>query len=140
MIFFQLADWERKNCLGPIRNLFSFSTAQTEKHPWIKLVKTFDEFVISGENAGPWEMMWFHCDSLAFFLVLCHAQCSPTGSLIKTTYRRLLKRDLKHWVHFNCILRGKHKWLMLWNVYFSNFLRLRMLHLFFFRDSNLPKL
>ena len=46
--------------------------------------------------------------------------CSPTGSLIKTTYRRLLKRDLKHWVHFNCILRGKHKWLMLWNVYLSN--------------------
>ena len=57
--------------------------------------------------------------------------CSPTGSLIKTTYRRLLKRDLKHWVHFNCILRGKHKWLMLWNN------TLRMLHLFFFRDSNL---
>ena len=47
--FFQMANWE-KGCFGPITNLFSFPTAQTEKNSWTKLVKTSDEFVISKKS------------------------------------------------------------------------------------------
>ena len=48
MIFF--FNWQNgKNCFGPIRILFSFSTAQTEKNWLIKLVKTSDEFAIGQE-------------------------------------------------------------------------------------------
>ena len=35
-----MANWEEKNCFGPIRYLLSFSTAQTEKNSW----KTFNIF------------------------------------------------------------------------------------------------
>ena len=42
---------EKKNCFGPIRSLFSFSTAQSDKKKWRKslnkLVKTSDEFIIT---------------------------------------------------------------------------------------------
>ena len=36
-------NWQtgKKNCFGPIRNLFSFSTAQTEKNSLKKLVKKY---------------------------------------------------------------------------------------------------
>jgi hypothetical protein len=33
----------KKNCFGPIRSLFSLSTAQTDKNGWKKLVKEIDE-------------------------------------------------------------------------------------------------
>ena len=36
---------EKKSCFVPMRGLFSFSTAQTEKNPRKKLVKTSDEIV-----------------------------------------------------------------------------------------------
>ena len=32
-----------KNCVGPVRNLLSFLTAQTEKNSWTKLVKQIGE-------------------------------------------------------------------------------------------------
>ena len=40
--FFNL---EKKTCFGPIRSLFSFSTAQTEKLFWKKLVKQIGEYI-----------------------------------------------------------------------------------------------
>ena len=40
MIFFCNWQTEKKNCFGPMRSLFSFSTAQTEKKLWRKLWKT----------------------------------------------------------------------------------------------------
>jgi phosphomannomutase len=46
-IFF---NWQ-KSCLGLLRSLFSFSTRQTKKNSWKKLVKTSDEFVNSIETA-----------------------------------------------------------------------------------------
>ena len=42
---FQLPNWEKKNCFGPIRNLFSFSTALTQKNRvtnwWKELYELF---------------------------------------------------------------------------------------------------
>ena len=46
MIYFSIGKQRKRNWFGPITNLFSFSTAQTEKNPWKKLGKQIDEFVI----------------------------------------------------------------------------------------------
>ena len=37
MISFSTGKLRKKNCFGPIRNLFSFSKAQTEKNWWKKI-------------------------------------------------------------------------------------------------------
>ena len=51
---FQMTNWEKKDSLGRIRSVFSFSNAQTDKicwkNKWTKLVKTSDEFVIQHET------------------------------------------------------------------------------------------
>jgi hypothetical protein len=39
VISFSVGKLREKTCFGPIRNLFSFSTAQTEKNLWTKLGK-----------------------------------------------------------------------------------------------------
>ena len=53
--FSQMANWE-KYCLGPIRSLFSFSSAQTEKKSWKKFLKQI------GEN-----VLWIHDQSIILF-------------------------------------------------------------------------
>ena len=45
MIYFSIVKLRQKACFGPIRNLFSFSTVQTDNKLWKKLVKASDEFV-----------------------------------------------------------------------------------------------
>jgi hypothetical protein len=43
LISFFTGKLSKKNCFGPIRSLFTFSTAQTEKNLWKKLVKQIGE-------------------------------------------------------------------------------------------------
>ena len=65
MIFFSTG--KLRTCFGPIRNLFPFSTAQTEKNSWKNVVKTSDEFVIN-----------HICDYLITHLEPYHVQILPT--------------------------------------------------------------
>ena len=55
-------NWQ-KTCFGPIRSLFSFSTAQTEKNYWEKLVETSDEFVNSAKNKNRIRCVHPDCES-----------------------------------------------------------------------------
>jgi hypothetical protein len=52
MIFFSTGKLRKRNCFGPIRTFFS--TAQTEKSSWKKLVKQIvkksNEFITPSEN------------------------------------------------------------------------------------------
>ena len=48
MISFWSCKMRKKNCLWPIRNLFSSSTAQTEKNSWKKFVKQIGEIIWFG--------------------------------------------------------------------------------------------
>ena len=43
MISFSTGKLRKKNCFGPKRSLFSFSTDQTEKNLWKKTVKQIGE-------------------------------------------------------------------------------------------------
>ena len=45
MIYFSTGKLRQKVCFGPIRNLFSFSIAQTEKKKWKTLVKEIGEII-----------------------------------------------------------------------------------------------
>ena len=54
---------EKKNCLGPIKSLFTFSTAHTEKKSWTKLVKQI------GENIWWTQTQSRICASVSIFLV-----------------------------------------------------------------------
>ena len=47
MISFSTGKLRKNACFEPMRSLCSFSTAQTEKNSWKKLVKLSDEFVTS---------------------------------------------------------------------------------------------
>ena len=72
---FQLVNWDR-DCFGPIRNLSSFSTVQTEKNSWKKFVNQIGESI--------WWIRYWPAESVGerwrklaiIFLTLHHASGS----------------------------------------------------------------